>query len=50
MAESQMQHRQSLESTVVNGNVTAQRRGQVMGFVLGLVAILGGIGLIASDM
>ena len=49
MAESQMRHRQALESAVVNGNVTAQRRGQVMGFMLGLVAILGGIGLIAAD-
>ena len=49
MAESQMRHRQSLESAVVNGNITAQRRGQGMGFILGLVAILGGIGLIAFD-
>lgn len=49
MAESQMRHRQALESAVVNGNVEAQRRGQVMGFILGLVAILGGIGLIAFD-
>ena len=49
MAESQMQHRQSLESAVVNGNVVAQRRGQSMGFILGLITILGGIGLIAFD-
>jgi len=49
MAESQMRHRQALESAVVNGNVEAQRRGQAMGFILGLVAILGGIGLIAFD-
>jgi uncharacterized membrane protein len=49
MAEGQMRHRQALESAVVNGNVEAQRRGQVMGFILGLVAILGGIGLIAFD-
>ena len=49
MAESQLQHRQSLESAVVNGNVAAQSRGQIMGFILGLVAILGGIGLIAFD-
>lgn len=49
MAESQMRRRQALESAVVNGNVEAQRRGQVMGFILGLVAILGGIGLIAFD-
>jgi len=49
MAESQMQHRQLLESAVVNGNVVAQRRGQTMGFILGLITILGGIGLIAFD-
>jgi uncharacterized membrane protein len=49
MAESQQQHRQALESAVVNGNVIAQRRGQLFGFLLGLVAIVGGIGLIAFD-
>ena len=49
MAESQMRHRQTLESAVVNGNITAQSRGQTMGFILGLVAILGGIGLIAFN-
>ena len=49
MAESQIRHRQTLESAVVNGNVAAQYRGQVMSFILGLVAILGGIGLIAYD-
>lgn len=49
MAEGQMQHRQALESAVVNGNIAAQHRGQLMGFILGLAAILGGIGLIAFD-
>jgi len=49
MAESQAAHRQSLESTVVTGNVAAQTRGQWMGFILGLIAIGGGIGLIAYD-
>ena len=49
MAESQMRHRQSLESTVVSGNVAAQSRGQTMAFTLGLVTILGGIGLVAFD-
>lgn len=49
MAESQLNHRQSLEAAVVNGNVTAQRRGQLFGFILGLVAIVGGIALIAFD-
>ena len=49
MAESQQHHRQALESAVVTGNVGAQRRGQWFGFTLGLVAIGGGIGLIAFD-
>ena len=49
MAESQMRHRQSLESAVVLGNVRAQNHGQVMAFILGLITILGGIGLIAFD-
>ena len=48
MAESQLQHRQSLESVVVKGNVRAETRGQVFAFALGLVAIAGGIWLIAS--
>jgi uncharacterized membrane protein len=49
MAESQLKHRQALERVVVNGNVASQQRGQLFGFLLGLVAILGGIGLIAFD-
>jgi len=49
MAEKQLDHRQDLEGTVVKGNVTSQHRGQIFAFVLGLVAILGGIWLIAHD-
>jgi len=49
MAESQLQHRQSLEATVVAGNTRAQARGQAMGFTLGLVTIVGGIALIAFN-
>jgi len=49
MAESQLRHRQQLESTVVNGNVTSQKRGQLFAFVLGLVAIVGGIVLIGLN-
>lgn len=49
MAESQLRHRQGLESTVVNGNVTSQKRGQVFAFILGFIAIVGGIVLIAID-
>lgn len=49
MAESQLQHRQSLEGAVVRGNLRAEIRGQVFGFILGLAAIGGGISLIAHD-
>lgn len=49
MAESQLRHRQALESAVVMGNVKAQARGQVFAFGLGALAIVGGIGLIAFD-
>ncbi len=49
MAESQQRHRQGLEAAVVNGNVTAQGRGQLLGFTLGAMGILGGIFLISQD-
>lgn len=49
MAESQQQHRQSLESAVVLANVRAQFLGQVSAFVLAATAILGGVWLIAND-
>ena len=39
----------STMSAVVLGNVRAQNHGQVMAFILGLITILGGIGLIAFD-
>lgn len=46
MAESQHEHRHALEKRVIFGNVDAQARGQWMGFVLGLVGIIGGFFLI----
>lgn len=49
MAESQLKHRQSLESAVVTSNLRAQAIGQVFAFALGSMAILGGIWLIAHD-
>lgn len=49
MAESQSQHRQTLESAVVRGNVRRQAVGQWLAFVLGLVTIIGGIVLIALN-
>lgn len=49
MAESQLRHRQDLERAVVHGNVRAEHRGQVFAFILGLVAIVGGVALIALN-
>ena len=49
MAESQSSHRQHLESTHSQGTQKTERRGQVFGFLLGMTAIVGGIGLIAFD-
>ena len=49
MAESQMRHRHGLESIVINGNVKAQSRTQLFAFLLGVLAIGGGIGLIAFN-
>lgn len=49
MAETQVQHRQSLEHAVITGNLENEKRGQIFAFLLGLVAIVGGIGLIAFN-
>jgi uncharacterized membrane protein len=47
LTERQSAHRQGLESNVINGNISAQTRGQYLGFTLGMVIVIGGIGLIA---
>jgi uncharacterized membrane protein len=49
MTESQIHHRQALETRVVNGNVSSQKLGQLYAFLLGVLAIGGGIGLIAFN-
>lgn len=49
MAESQLRHRQSLESAVVHSNIKSESRGQLFALILGLVAIIGGIGLVAFN-
>lgn len=49
MAVDQSTHRQNLERTIVRGNVLAEKLGQIFAFILGLVAIGGGIYLIAND-
>ena len=46
MAENQGQHREQLESRVVNGNVANQTRGSYFAFILALVSIVGGFFLI----
>ena len=46
MAESQSEHRQHLEKTVIEGNVKAEKRSSIFAFFLGAIAILGGIILI----
>ena len=48
MAESQLAHRHQLERTHLHGSQLAERTGQACGFLLGLVAIVGGIWLIAN--
>ena len=46
MAERQRSHREGLEADVVRGNVAAQTRGSYFAFILGLVALVGGMLLI----
>ncbi len=46
MAENQSRHRQSLEQRVVDSNCKAQARGQIYGFIVVLIAVVGGIFLI----
>ena len=48
MAEKQAAHRQNLEERVVKGNIVNQYLGSVFGFILGAIAIGGGIYLIGS--
>jgi len=46
MAESQHSHRLELEKHVITSNVSAQKLGTVLGFVVAMTAIIGGIWLI----
>jgi len=45
MAERQEQHRQKMEEQVITSNVSSQKLGVKLGFVVAMTAILGGIGL-----
>ena len=50
MAESQHNHRQALEKTVVSSNVFSQKVGLILGFVIAMTAIGGGIWLSSKGM
>jgi len=46
MAERQSAHRESIEAQVVAGNVASQARGSIFAFIICLVVLLGGFGLV----
>ena len=46
MAERQSIHRESLEANVVAGNVASQARVSIFAFIICLVSLIGGFGLI----
>ena len=47
MTEQQLTHRHALEARAIDGKLAAERRGQTLGFILALTAIVGGCALIA---
>jgi uncharacterized membrane protein len=49
MAEAQQRHRHDLEATIVKGNAAAQSRAQWFAFLLAVLAIGGGIALVAFN-
>ena len=46
MAESQHDHRQALEKHVIHSNVSAQRLGTVLGFIVAMTVVIGGMYLV----
>jgi hypothetical protein len=46
MAEGQHAHRQSLEKHVIHSNVSAQRLGTILGFVVAMTVVIGGMYLV----
>jgi len=46
MAESQHSHRQGLEKHVIHSNVSAQKTGTILGFVIAMTVIGGGFFLV----
>ena len=49
MAEQQAAHRRELETRVVESKLAASARGQTLAFILGLLALTGGVTLVALD-
>ena len=47
MAEEEAEHRRRLESLVVESNVKMEGRGQVLGFIIAMTALIGGIYIMA---
>jgi hypothetical protein len=47
IAESQ--HRREMEDKYLSGNIASHKLGQLFGFIIALVVIIGGIYLIATD-
>jgi FtsH-binding integral membrane protein len=43
MAETQHDHRLGLERDSINANISAQKLGTILGFVIAMTAILGGV-------
>ena len=48
MAEDEAKHRRRLESLVVESNVKMEARGQVLGFIIAMAALIGGTYIMAS--
>lgn len=46
MAESQHSHRQGLEKHVIESNVSAQKLGTILGFIVAMSVVLGGMFLV----
>ncbi len=46
MAETQHDHRMGIEGKVIDSNISAQKVGTILGFVIVMTTILGGIYLI----
>jgi len=46
MAESQHAHRQSLEKHVIHSNISAQKLGTVLGFIVAMTVVVGGMFLV----